>query len=207
MSGTSYSFSRIRSYPFLISAARSFAAALIWAGLPRLDNRAIWGAVCVGFAVTTYSTAITYAEVIRVVLIFYLSPAWSKIIEAVFLGRPWRWTSTFTVSGALLGAYLILGADLSFGDFGLGEFMALISGVAWSAGAAFTYDGPGNVDHLTWVTMTDDGPKIAGIALKGIFDRKGLDPEMFGAYDRAPGSGSHEDERRSRRNSEKEPHG
>ena len=27
------------------------------------------------------------------------------------------------------------------------------------------------------------------IALKGIFDRKGLDPEMFGAYDRAPSLG------------------
>jgi len=57
-----------------------------------------------------------------------------------------------------------------------------------SAGAAFVFDGPGNVDMLTWVTMTDDGPEIAGIALKGIFDRKGLDPEMFGAYDRAPQS-------------------
>jgi protein-tyrosine phosphatase len=55
-----------------------------------------------------------------------------------------------------------------------------------SAGAAFVHDGPGNVDMLTWVTMTDDGPQIAGIALKGIFDRKGLDPEMFGAYDRTP---------------------
>jgi protein-tyrosine phosphatase len=58
-----------------------------------------------------------------------------------------------------------------------------------SAGAAFVHDGPGNVDHLTWVTMTEDGPQIAGIALKGIFDRKGLDPEMFGAYDRAPALG------------------
>jgi protein-tyrosine phosphatase len=55
-----------------------------------------------------------------------------------------------------------------------------------SAGAAFVHDGPGNVDHMTRVTMTEDGPEIAGIALKGIFDRKGLDPEMFGAYDRAP---------------------
>jgi len=26
-----------------------------------------------------------------------------------------------------------------------------------------------------WVTMTEDGPEIANIALKGIFDRKGLD--------------------------------
>ena len=55
-----------------------------------------------------------------------------------------------------------------------------------SAGAAFVHDGPGNVDMLTWVTMTDDGPELAGVALKGIFDRKGLDPKMFGAYDRVP---------------------
>ncbi len=55
-----------------------------------------------------------------------------------------------------------------------------------SAGAAFIHEGPGNVDMLTWVTMTEKGPEIAGIALKGIFDRKGLDPNMFGSYDRVP---------------------
>ena len=52
------------------------------------------------------------------------------------------------------------------------------------AGASFHHEGPGNVDHITWVTMTDDGPQIGNIALKGLFDRKGLDPELFGAYDR-----------------------
>lgn len=52
------------------------------------------------------------------------------------------------------------------------------------AGASFHQEGPGNVDHIMWVTMTEDGPQIGNIALKGIFDRKGLDPEMFGAYDR-----------------------
>ncbi len=36
------------------------------------------------------------------------------------------------------------------------------------------------------LTPTDDGPEIAVIALKGIFDRKGLDPAMFDAYDRTP---------------------
>lgn len=54
------------------------------------------------------------------------------------------------------------------------------------AGAAFMRHGPGNVDHIMWVTMTDAGPQMANIALKGIFDRKGLDPAMFGAYDRSP---------------------
>ena len=52
------------------------------------------------------------------------------------------------------------------------------------AGASFHHDGPGNVDHVMWVTMTKDGPQMGNIALKGIFDRKGLDPELFGAYDR-----------------------
>jgi hypothetical protein len=52
------------------------------------------------------------------------------------------------------------------------------------AGASWHHDGPGNVDHIMWVTMTEDGPEIGNIALKGLFDRKGLDAEMFGAYDR-----------------------
>jgi len=52
------------------------------------------------------------------------------------------------------------------------------------AGASFHLEGPGNVDHIMWVTMTEDGPEMGNIALKGIFDRKGLDPSLFGAYDR-----------------------
>lgn len=52
------------------------------------------------------------------------------------------------------------------------------------AGASFHHEGPGNVDHIMWITMTDKGPQMGNIALKGLFDRKGLDPELFGAYDR-----------------------
>jgi hypothetical protein len=52
------------------------------------------------------------------------------------------------------------------------------------AGASFHHDGPGNVDHVMWVTMTERGPEMGNIAPKGIFDRKGPDPEMFGAHDR-----------------------
>ena len=52
------------------------------------------------------------------------------------------------------------------------------------AGASFHQEGPGNVDHIMWVTMTDEGPQMGNIALKGLFDRKGLDPSLFGAYDR-----------------------
>lgn len=52
------------------------------------------------------------------------------------------------------------------------------------AGASFHHDGSGNVDHIMWVTLKEDGPELGNIALKGIFDRKGLDTTLFGAYDR-----------------------
>ena len=52
------------------------------------------------------------------------------------------------------------------------------------AGASFHHEGPGNIDHIMWVTMTDNGPQIGNVALSGLFDRKGLDPDLFGAYDR-----------------------
>jgi hypothetical protein len=52
------------------------------------------------------------------------------------------------------------------------------------AGASFHKDGPGNVDHILWVTMTEDGPQIGKIALEGIFDRKGRDLSVKEMYDR-----------------------
>lgn len=64
------------------------------------------------------------------------------------------------------------------------------------AGASLHQEGPGNVDHIAWVTMTDEGPQIANIALKGLFDRRGLDPEMFGAYDRKGAAGDSSNQER-----------
>ena len=53
------------------------------------------------------------------------------------------------------------------------------------AGASFHKNGPGNVDHILWVTMTDDGPRIAQITLDGIYDRGGRDLSIKEMYDRA----------------------
>lgn len=44
---------------------------------------------------------------------------------------------------------------------------------------------PGAVDHVVWVTMTEDGPKIANLMLNGVFDKEGPDAELsthFGMY-------------------------
>lgn len=37
----------------------------------------------------------------------------------------------------------------------------------------------GEADHVTWVTMTDDGPRIANLLLEGVYDENMVDDESF----------------------------
>jgi drug/metabolite transporter (DMT)-like permease len=63
-----------------------------------------------GLANMTFSSAILYGNVLRVMTLFYLLPAWGVLGGALLLGErvtPRRWLS---VGLALLGAYLALGA-------------------------------------------------------------------------------------------------
>jgi len=104
----------------------------------------------------------------------------------VFMHEPcWENPSdSFKRIQALLGdrRHTIFGGHLHYYDYDNIDGREYIT--MGPAGASFHHEGPGNVDHCMWVTMTDEGPQIGNIALKGLFDRKGLDPAMFGAYDR-----------------------
>ena len=55
----------------------------------------------------------------------------------------------------------------------LGKRFALFLFLAL-AGCGTGRDGPGKQDHIAWVTMTDEGPVFANIALRGIFDKRSL---------------------------------
>jgi len=109
---------------------------------------------------------------VRWTFLFMHEPCWEnpsesfKSIEEMLEGR------NFTMFGGHLHYY-------DYDNINDREYITM-----GPAGASFHHEGPGNVDHIMWVTMTNDGPQMGNIALKGLFDRKGLDPEMFGAYDR-----------------------
>jgi hypothetical protein len=109
---------------------------------------------------------------VRWTFVFVHDPAWErpsesfKAIEQLLKGRDHTWFA----------------GHLHYYDYDdIAGYEHITMG---PAGASFHQDGPGNVDHIMWVTMTDKGPQLGNIALKGLFDRKGLDPELFGAYDR-----------------------
>ena len=109
---------------------------------------------------------------VRWTFVFLHEPAWENPSE-----------SFKAIQGLLKGrAHTVFAGHLHYYDYDDIDGIEYIT--MGPAGASFHHDGPGNVDHMAWVTMTEDGPEIANIALKGVFGRKGLDPTMFGAYDR-----------------------
>lgn len=107
----------------------------------RLSARTILGAALVGLAFASYSLSLTLSDVVRAILLFYLAPAWSKLIEWAFMGQRWHGTSTATLILSLAGAYLVLGGEVSLAALNLGDVLALGSGMAWAAGAALVFSG------------------------------------------------------------------
>jgi drug/metabolite transporter (DMT)-like permease len=123
----------------------AFLAALIWIGLTgrrlNLRGRPLVGAMLVGVALSAYSIGLAYTDVVRAVLLFYLAPVWSKIIEWAFLNLPWRRSTTLALGAALLGGFLVLGAEIGTGVLNMGDLFSLLSGLAWAAGAALVFAG------------------------------------------------------------------
>jgi len=137
----------------------AFVICFGWAALKGLSLRLSWpaliGAALVGMAISTYSVALTYSDVVRVVLLFYLAPAWSKIIEWKFLNMPWHWSATVTLAAALCGAYLVLGGTLAFDSIRFGDVLAILSGMFWAGGAALIFS-QGQTSSLA-LTMASAG--------------------------------------------------
>lgn len=100
---------------------------------------AILGAAAVGMAVTLYGTALLFSDIVRCVLLFYLAPAWSTLIECSFMGRRWSWRSALAIGVSLLGAVFVFRGEISLYSLNLGDVMALAAGMLWSIGSAIIF--------------------------------------------------------------------
>ncbi len=126
----------------VVMNAAALPVAVGWAVTRRgqVSPRALLGSVLVGLAVTLYAVSVTYTDFLRAVLLFYLAPAWSTLIECIFLGRRWTLKSVVAILFSLAGVLLISRGDVSFDSLGaIGDWMALASGLSWSIGLALVF--------------------------------------------------------------------
>lgn len=157
-----------------IGVAMSGAAlpvALAWAATRTgaLSSRALAGALLVGLAVTLYAMAASYTDFIRAVLLFYLAPAWSTLIEIFFFRRRWTVQSALAIGLSLAGVLLISRGEISFDGLGAwGDWMALGSGLSWSVGIALVFSARrAEVSRVTLVTVLGG---IAAALVIAVFD-------------------------------------
>ena len=108
----------------------------------KLTRRSVAGALLIGVAITTYSSALAFTDVVRAVLLFYLAPAWGIAFEWAFSGRKLTWGCVLAVAVSLSGMALILSrGELADGNL-LGDAFALASGFAWAIGSGIVFSEP-----------------------------------------------------------------
>jgi len=113
---------------------------LFKSGFTGMGIRHIAGAIGIGSAFSLYSVAIPYTDIVRVVLLFYLAPAWSTMIECVFMGRRWSLVSIVGLILSFLGIVFIFRGELPLDGLGaVGDWLAVIAGLGWSVGSALIF--------------------------------------------------------------------
>jgi drug/metabolite transporter (DMT)-like permease len=128
-----------------------FAVATL-APLPWLFKRRLWrdnvaSIMLTGFLLGTafalYTISLVMTDVVRAILLFYMTPVWSTLADVVLYGRRLTLSRGLSIGFGLSGLMAILGT----GD-GLplphttGDWVALISGMCWAAGTLRSHASP-----------------------------------------------------------------
>jgi len=143
-------------------SAAALPAAGLWCLFERggLSGRAVLGCLLVGVAITLYAVAASYTDFIRAVLLFYLAPAWSTLIEIFFMGRRWAMQTLAAIAFSFGGVLLISRGEITFDGLGaIGDWMALGSGLSWSIGIALVFSS-----HRAEVSRVVLLTALAGVA-------------------------------------------
>jgi drug/metabolite transporter (DMT)-like permease len=110
--------------PFLFWRWKATIAGGLW--LQILSSTAAVGLVL-------YSIAMLYTDVVRAMLLFYLTPLWSTLLARVFLGEPITRLRWVAMTLGLAGMLVIFRADTGvLLPERTGDWMALASGFLWS---------------------------------------------------------------------------
>ena len=90
-------------------------------------------AILSGLALLLYTISIIYTEVVRAILLFYLTPIWGTILARIYLSEPITSQRFFAIAVATIGALTIFGLGVQFPvPRNLGDWMGLGAGMLWA---------------------------------------------------------------------------
>jgi len=119
-----FGFAGVLGLPLLLREYRQWRHSL-----PMLVLLALVG----GWGNTAYVTALVQGDVVRVMLLFYLLPAWSVLGGRVFLGERISLRRGSAVALALTGAFLVVGGFAAFdAPLTLADLMAVTAGLGFA---------------------------------------------------------------------------
>lgn len=91
-----------------------------------------------GVAFALYANALVNTEVVRALLLFYLTPVWSTVLGITMLGERLTLRRVLAVISGVAGGLVILGLDLGVPlPRNIGDWMSLIAGMCWALASVY----------------------------------------------------------------------
>jgi drug/metabolite transporter (DMT)-like permease len=89
-----------------------------------------------GGSLAFYSDAMLYTEVVRGLVLYYLTPVWSMILARIVLGEKITPPRVMAIAFGIAGMLVIFGVDMGVPlPRNIGDWMALIGGLGWAVAA------------------------------------------------------------------------
>lgn len=112
------------------------------------------GLVC-GSAIAIYANSVIYTEVVRAMLLYYMTPVWSILLARVWLGERISASGMIAIVIGSAGMMVILHVDSGFPwPNNLGDWLGLLSGIVWAVGAVMLRETPDyHAVDLTWAFL------------------------------------------------------
>lgn len=139
-----------------------------------------------GGAMALYSGALILTDVVRALLLFYLTPVWSTVLERIMLRTPVGLSRMLSMLLGVAGLLVILGIDVGPPvPRNAGDWMGLASGLAWAV-AAVRIRADETAGALDQTIVFFAGGALAGVALALLFLGEAGDLPTHGDLARLP---------------------
>lgn len=137
------------AWPGIVMYAAALTGLLpfLWRGrlsLVRNWRNLVFSGMFTGAAFGLFTISLVYTDVVRAILLFYLTPVWGTLLGLVFLNERLGLNRLMGLLCGLGGMFIVLGGEQGIPwPRNAGDWAALISGMTWALGTLGVYRASG----------------------------------------------------------------